>query len=94
MPATAAVNPPFGWLTLVRTVRDVVRNYSFVATVVEVDTIEPVITRDPDDDAVLALAVFSESEVIVSGDDDLLELRQYCMIRILTATELLAELYM
>jgi putative PIN family toxin of toxin-antitoxin system len=31
--------------------------------------------RDPDDDAVLALALASQAEVIISGDDDLLALK-------------------
>jgi predicted nucleic acid-binding protein len=51
-----------------------------------------VIIRDPDDDAVLAFAVTAECEVIVSGDDDLLHLKRYQNIRILTAAELLSEL--
>jgi uncharacterized protein len=54
--------------------------------------IEPVITDDPDDDAVLACAVAAAAEVVVSGDPHLLRLKEYQGIRILTAVELLAEL--
>ena len=75
-----------------RTVKDVVKNYSFVATMVEVADIEPVIIRDPDDDVVIACAIESQSDAIVSGDYDLLELKEYRSVRILTATELLTEL--
>ena len=75
-----------------RTVKDVVKNYSFVATIVEVKNIGPVVIRDPDDDVVIACAISSQCDVIVSGDDDLLALKEYGNVRILTATELLAEL--
>ena len=70
----------------------IVSEIEAIATVVEVERIEPVIFRDPDDDAVLACALSSQSKVIVSGDDDLLELKQYRGIWIITATRLLAEL--
>lgn len=74
------------------TVRELVEGYSALATVIDVEPIEPVIIRDPDDDAVLACALAAEAEIIVSGDDDLLDLKEHRGIRILTATELLAEL--
>lgn len=74
------------------TVQDLVSGYSALATVIEAEPIEPVILIDPDDDAVLACALSAEAEVIVSGDNDLLDLKEYEEIRILTATEFLAEL--
>jgi len=74
------------------TVRDLVRNYAFVANVVKAKAIEPIIIRDPDDDAVLACAAASQSDVIVSGDKDLLDLGIYNGIRILKAAELLVEI--
>jgi uncharacterized protein len=60
--------------------------------VVDAAPIEPVIIRDPDDDAVLACAIAAEAEIIASGDDDLLSLKEHQNVRILTATELLTEL--
>lgn len=74
------------------TVQELVEGYSALATVIDAEPIEPVIIRDPDDDAVIACAFSAEAEIIVSGDDDLLELKEYQGIRILTATKLLAEL--
>jgi uncharacterized protein len=65
---------------------------SALAIKITPESIDPVITRDPDDDMVLACAVASRSDVIVSGDNDLLDLKQYKNIRIVTATELLSEL--
>lgn len=35
------------------------------------------VCRDPDDDAVLALALASRAEIIISGDDDLLALKLF-----------------
>ncbi len=77
-----------------RTAREVVRNYVFVATTVNVTKTDRVVIRDPDDDAVIACAVTSQSDVIVSGDNDLLDLKEYRGIRIVTATVLLEELKM
>jgi len=48
------------------------------------------VSRDPHDDAVLALAVAAQADVIVSGDEDLLTLGAYQDIRILAPAEALA----
>jgi putative PIN family toxin of toxin-antitoxin system len=74
------------------TADELVLGYAALATVVQPAAIEPVITDDPDDDAVLACAVAAAAEVVVSGDPHLLRLKKYQEIRILTAVELLAEL--
>jgi uncharacterized protein len=49
---------------------------------------EPV-CRDPDDDAVLALAVMANVDFIVSGDEDLLTLKGFKNIPIVTPAEAL-----
>jgi len=59
---------------------------------VEVDTVEPVITADPDDDHVLACALAGRAEAIVSGDRHLLNLGSYRDMPILTADILLEQL--
>jgi uncharacterized protein len=74
------------------TPHDLVLGFAALASVVEPAAIEPVILADPDDDAVLACAFAARSEIIVSGDSHLLDLKQYQAIRILTATELIAEI--
>lgn len=48
--------------------------------------------RDPDDDAVLACAIAAKVDVIVSGDDDLLTMKQFQGIPILTPAEALQRL--
>ncbi len=76
------------------TVQELIEGYAALATVIDAAPIEPVIIRDPDDDAVLACAIAAEAEIIASGDDDLLSLKEHQNIRILTATELLEELFL
>ena len=74
------------------TAKYVVRNFSSVAVVIEPAPIKAVILRDPDDDTVLACALSASCDVIVFGDNDLLDLKEHLGIRILTATQILAEL--
>ncbi len=45
------------------------------------------VSRDADDDAVLACALASRADLIVSGDADLLVLKQFQGIRIVTAAQ-------
>lgn len=63
------------------TVRELVVGYAVLATVVETQPIEPVILADPDDDSVLACAMATQGEAIVSGDSHLLDLTEYRTIR-------------
>jgi uncharacterized protein len=74
------------------TVSELLLGYTALATLVEAETIEPVILADPDDDSVLACALAAQCDVITSGDNHLLALKEHQDIRILTAAELLAEL--
>ena len=71
---------------------ELVVGYSALASVVEAKEIEPVVIAGPDDDAVLSCAIAAQCEIITSGDSHLLQLKTHQGIRILTATELLAEL--
>jgi len=71
---------------------DLVKELLGFATIVDAVQLPLRVSRDLDDDEVIACAVASRSEVIVSGDNDLLDLKRYKHIRILTATELLSEL--
>ncbi|MBV9787206.1 MAG: putative toxin-antitoxin system toxin component, PIN family [Chloroflexi bacterium] len=71
------------------TAHELVLGYAAIATVVEPALISPVVTADPDDDAVLACALAARAEIIVSGDNHLLDLKQYQDIEILTAASLI-----
>ncbi|GAC1404188.1 MAG: hypothetical protein NVSMB56_18820 [Pyrinomonadaceae bacterium] len=59
------------------TAHELVSGYAALTTVVEVESIEPVILADPDDDVVLACALAAQCEIITSGDSHLLDLKQY-----------------
>ena len=61
-----------------------------VSEVVELPEPLPRICRDPDDDLVIACAVVSQADAIVTGDQDLLALEQVGDIPIRTAADLIA----
>lgn len=63
-----------------------------VADVIAPPPLPEPISRDPDDDAVLALAVAAQADVIVSGDNDLLALSSHAGIPIITAAETLRRI--
>ena len=60
-----------------------------IAAVVEPDIIIKAVHEDPTDNIILECAVFSGSDVIVSGDKHLLNLKKYKTIPIITPAELL-----
>lgn len=66
-----------------------VAGFRALATLVEPQVISPTILEDPDDDAVLACAIASAAQAIVSGDSHLLALASYSGIPIMTAAALL-----
>jgi putative PIN family toxin of toxin-antitoxin system len=45
--------------------------------------LDPPVCRDPDDDWVLATAVAGKCDCVITGDNDLLDLKEYAGIRIL-----------
>jgi putative PIN family toxin of toxin-antitoxin system len=61
-----------------------------LSEMVELPEVLPHICRDPDADRVIACAVAGDAAVIVSGDDDLLVLKQVGEIPILSPANLLA----
>lgn len=69
---------------------ELVRDYANLAEIVEPAFLSEPVSRDPDDDLVLATALAAEATLIVSGDGDLLALDAFRGIRILRAAEALA----
>ncbi len=62
-----------------------------LAEVIDPSPLAQPVCRDPDDDAVLALARAAQADVIVSGDDDLLSLTSFESIPILNPAQALAR---
>lgn len=62
-------------------------NYRRIATLVTAKQLEQQVSRDADDDAVLACALAARADLIVSGDDDLLVLKSFDGISIVTAAQ-------
>ncbi len=63
--------------------------YAELARLVHPAPIPPVVLRDPDDDHVLACALAAGADLVVSGDSDLLDLKAYQGIPIVTASQAL-----
>jgi putative PIN family toxin of toxin-antitoxin system len=68
------------------------QEYEAIARIVKPGGLPARVSRDPDDDAVLACAVAARADFIVTGDKDLLGLRAYRAIAILSASEALDKI--
>lgn len=66
---------------------DLVLGYTELVTLVTPAPIPPTVLNDLDDDHVLACALASNAELIVSGDRDLLSLKTFRSIPIITPAE-------
>lgn len=61
-------------------------------TLVAVSTVVRGVSRDPDDDKILACAIDGAAEYVVSGDPHLLNLREYMGVKIVTPNAFLSIL--
>ncbi len=68
------------------------REYSVLATMVEPTEFISGVSRDPDDDEIISCAISAACESIVTGDLDLLVLKDFRGIKIVRTRELLEEL--
>ena len=71
---------------------EIFEGYAALANIIVPALISPVILKDPADDAVLACALAAQVDLIVSGDSDLLDLKNYHDIPIVSAAEALVRL--
>jgi uncharacterized protein len=69
------------------TTESLVNNYRNLVKIVENYQVEKIVINDPDDDQVLACAISANADYIISGDQDLLTLKLYQNIPIVTARE-------
>ena len=72
-----------------KSVPTLVSEYQALVRLVEPRGLAAPVSRDPDDDAVIACAVAARAQLIVSGDKDLRALRAYRSIRIASPAEAL-----
>jgi len=68
-------------------VEELLLAYQAVACCVSTTTVPRVVPTDPDDDQVIACALAAHADLVVSGDSDLLDLKQHHDIRIVTAKQ-------
>ena len=68
-----------------RSAEQMLLDYQRLATVVTARQLEKPVSRDADDDAVLACALAARADLIVTGDDDLLVIKTFNGIPIVTA---------
>lgn len=73
-------------------IAQVLADYRALIEIVPDATISPTVMTDPDDDAVLGCAISVQAEIIVSGDSDLLNLKHFNRIPIITPAEALARI--
>ena len=73
-------------------VAEIFEGYAALAIVVVPAIIPLTIADDPDHDAVLACAVASEADYVISGDPHLLTLQQFRNIPIVTPAQAVAQL--
>lgn len=72
-----------------KSVEALVSEYVMLARLVKPRRLRTRVSRDPDDDAVIACALAARASLIVSGDQDLRALRTYGAIRIASPAEAL-----
>lgn len=66
-------------------------SYRRLTTLVYARQLDVQVSRDADDDAVLACALAARADLIVSGDDDLLSLKRFEGVTIATAAQAVKE---
>lgn len=65
----------------------IVTSYRRIVTLVTARQLNARVSRDADDDAVLACALAARADLVVSGDNDLLSLKGFSGIRIVTIAQ-------
>ncbi|MBI3562097.1 MAG: putative toxin-antitoxin system toxin component, PIN family [Gammaproteobacteria bacterium] len=80
------------FISIQTSVSQLLIEFSAWVIVVHANNLPVSICPDPDDDAVLACAIAAKAQLIVSGDHDLLELKHYQGIPIVTPAEALKQI--
>jgi putative PIN family toxin of toxin-antitoxin system len=70
-----------------RQVDETLADYLSFHTLVEIPGVLEVVERDPEDNAILECAQAGQARFVITGDDDLLSLRSYQGIEMISAAE-------
>jgi len=73
-------------------ITSLIERYRMLADIVEPAMLSGTVSRDPDDDLVLATALGASAEIIVSGDADLLNLKRFLHVPIISPAEALRHI--
>ena len=71
---------------------EMISHFRRLVTVVSAPALPQQVSRDPDDDAVLACALAARVDLIISGDADLLSLKTFQAIPIVTVAQALKQI--
>lgn len=71
---------------------EMISHFRRLVTVVSAPALPQQVSRDPDDDAVLACALAARADLIISGDADLLSLKTFQAIPIVTVAQALKQI--
>ena len=67
-------------------------HYAALVKLIIPAAIPPTVEHDSDDDAILACALAAQADLIVSGDADLLNLKQYRRIPVVTTAKVIKDI--
>ncbi len=71
---------------------ELLARYLNIAILVQPEEVPRIVANDPDDDHVIACAIAANADLIVSGDNDLLAIKEYQGIHIVNAADALQHL--
>ena len=71
---------------------EMISHFRRLVTMVSAPALPQQVSRDPDDDAVLACALAARADLIISGDADLLSLKTFQAIPIVTVAQALKQI--
>ncbi len=74
------------------TVNALLTDYTDLVTTIASTPLSESVSRDPDDDEVLACALAANADAIISGDHDLITLKIFQGIPILTVTQMITKI--
>ena len=75
-----------------KSIAKLIADYKFIGTLVDPVNVKTTICRDPKDNKFLELAKEADAHYIITGDEDLLTLKEFEQTKILTPSKFIEEL--